>query len=132
MKLDFCWTQDWKKKCLFPEKWPNFPPFLMHLFIGRAEFQAPNTKIPQERSFPISLFFPRPGQAHQPSLLNYQGIAERSVHIRGFIPCRNCVALLHCSVLHRNCDVTALGCRTKVTIYFNFKCADAAVTGGRR
>ena len=31
-----------------------------------------------------------------------------------FILHRNCVALPHCTLLHRNCDVTALRCRMKV------------------
>ena len=33
-----------------------------------------------------------------------------------FILCRNCVVLPHCTVLHRNCDVTALRCRVKVKL----------------
>ena len=40
-----------------------------------------------------------------------------------FIQCRNCVALPLCTILHRNCNVTALRCRTKV-IHLNLKCGD--------
>ena len=47
-----------------------------------------------------------------------------------FILGRNCVALPHCTLLHRNCDVTALRCRMKV--HFNLKCGEAVVTCGRK
>ena len=33
------------------------------------------------------------------------------------ILCHNCVALLHCILLHRNCDVTALWCCMKVKFF---------------
>ena len=45
------------------------------------------------------------------------------VVIKGqFILHRNCVVLLHCNVLHRNCDL----------IDFNLKCGEAAVTCSRK
>ena len=33
---------------------------------------------------------------------------------------RNCVALPHCTLLHRNCDVIALQCRMKVKLIFTW------------
>ena len=44
------------------------------------------------------------------------------------ILCRNCVALPHCTLLHRNCDDTALRCRMKVKFILTWN----VVTCGRK